>query len=925
MKYAFLLLISFISMQSVVAQKPIKVKGVVKTNEGKNLSGASVVLYYPGKTDSLRAVTNDKGSFTISNVVPGKVSLLVSFIGYRSFFNEYDYSKSSEDENIWDIAMTPGDNLLEGVTVQAAKIQIKEDTISYSIDSTMYRKNDNVEEVLKKLPGVEVDKTGKVTAQGKEVTRVKVNGKDFFGGDVTTATRELNADMVDKIQIVDDYGDQSAFTGVRDGEATKTLNIQLKKDKNKGYFGNVTAGGGTEDRYLAGVSLNLFNNDRQVSIIGNINNTNASNFNFGNFGGAMGTAMAAFGGRGGGGGGFANAGNNDGINVSKSLGVNFRDEWGSKVSAYGSYSFSDRRSTIIQSQTQDNLLENGIISNVQNANNYNTNINHRFQFNIEYKIDSFNYIKFTPQVNFRQNDKDNFSDFAFSNTSGVKTNDGITTSISDSKTPNISGTLLFNHRFKKRGRTFSLNLNAGNSNTSSDEDFVNLNTVYAGTPFTDSLYQNILQDNTSDNLSVRASYIEPLSKKKSLEFNYAYSEQLSGNDRQNYLKNPYTGELEFQESLSNIFDNTYITNRFGFNYRINEKKYNYSVGVAVQPATIQTNSVTGKFSSKQNIVNYFPVVRYSYNFSRSRSFSINYNGSTNQPWFTQLQPVTDSSNPQFITVGNPELRPEFTNTLNLRYNNFDFISGNVFFGNIFGSFTNDKIVNNVFQKGPGTQETRYLNADGFFTLGAFYAISRPFQNRKYVFTLGGNLAYNNNVSFIADQKNKGKNLVVGQRLAFDYRLKQWLESNLSFNFNINNNEYSLRKQLNSTTKAYTISHNSRIFFPKSFILSYDMEKVINEGFAGNVNTNPFIINATLEKQFSKNKNLSLKLQALDMLNENIGIARSVQNNTVTDTRTNRLGRYFMLSAVIRLNKFVGQAPQSGMMMGAPGAPVIIRN
>jgi hypothetical protein len=359
---------------------------------------------------------------------------------------------------------------------------------------------------------------------------------------------------------------------------------------------------------------------------------------------------------------------------------------------------------------------------------------------------------------------------------------------------------------------------------------------------------------------------------------------------------------------------------------MNEKKYNYSVGFAVQPASIETNSVTGKFSSKQNIVNYFPVVRYSYNFSRSRSFSINYNGSTNQPSFTQLQPVTDSSNPQFVTVGNPELRPEFTNTLNLRYNNFDFISGNVFFGNIFGSFTDDKIVNNVFQTGPGTQETRYLNANGYFTLGAFYAISRPYQNRKYVFTLGGNLAYNNNVSYIADQKNIGKNLVVGQRLAFDYRLKQWLESNLTFNFNINNNEYSLNKQLNSTTKTYTISHNSRIFFPKSFILSYDLEKVINEGFAGNVNTNPFIINATLEKQFSKKKNLSLKLQAFDMLNENIGISRTVQNNTVTDTRTNRLGRYFMLSAVIRLNKFVGQAPQqSGMMMGGPGAPTIIRN
>ncbi|MEX0635213.1 MAG: outer membrane beta-barrel protein, partial [Ferruginibacter sp.] len=521
----------------------------------------------------------DKGVFTIANVAPAKVTLIVSFIGYRSFFNEYDYSKSVEDENIWDISMSPGDNLLEAVTVQAAKIQIKEDTISYSIDSTMYRKNDNVEEVLKRLPGVEVDKTGKVTAQGKEVTRVKVNGKDFFGGDVTTATRELNADMVDKIQIIDDYGDQSAFTGVRDGEASKTLNIQLKKDKNKGYFGNLTAGVGTEERYIGGVSLNFFNNNRQISVIGNINNTNSSNFNFGAIGSTMGAAM---GGRGGAIGGFGNTGNNDGINVSKSLGVNFRDEWGQKISAYGSYSFSDRRSTIIQNQTQDNLLSSGNIQNIQNANNYNVNINHRFQFNIEYRIDSFNYIKFTPQVNYRQTDKDNATDFVFSNVNGVKTNEGITTTISNSETPNISGTLLFNHRFKKRGRTFSLNLNAGDNRTESDEDFVNLNTIYAIPPFTDSLYQNILQDNTSENLGIRASYIEPLSKKKSLEFNYAYSQQLSGNDRQNYLVNPYTGDQAFQESLSNIFDNTYITNRFGFNYRLNEKKYNYSIGLAVQ-------------------------------------------------------------------------------------------------------------------------------------------------------------------------------------------------------------------------------------------------------------------------------------------------------------------------------------------------------
>ncbi|MBC7868137.1 MAG: carboxypeptidase regulatory-like domain-containing protein, partial [Gloeobacteraceae cyanobacterium ES-bin-316] len=317
MKYFFLLVPCFFLSFNLFAQKQISVKGIIKTDNGKSLSGASVVLSYPGKKDSLKTVSNEKGGFVFSTVNAGKVLVTVTFVGYKKFINEYDYSGAAGEQNIWDIVLTPGDYTLETVTVEAAKIQIKEDTVSYKIDSTMYRKNDNVEEVLKKLPGIEVDRAGKVTAQGKEVTRVKVNGKEFFGGDVTTATRELNADMVDKIQVIDDYGDQSAFTGVRDGEASKTLNIQLKKDKNKGYFGNVTAGGGTEGRYLGGLSLNLFNNEQQVSVIGNINNTNASTFNFGNNATPMAAMMGGMArsmgiGRGGAGVGsaFGNFGNN---------------------------------------------------------------------------------------------------------------------------------------------------------------------------------------------------------------------------------------------------------------------------------------------------------------------------------------------------------------------------------------------------------------------------------------------------------------------------------------------------------------------------------------------------------------------------------------------------------------------------------------
>ena len=919
------LLCFFFAMLSVTSVAQLRVKGVVKNEDGRGLSGASLFLYYPGSKDTLRVVTNEKGAFTFSSVKKERVEILTSFVGYKKLLSSYDYREAEGEQNIWDIVLTPGDNLLETVTVEAAKIQIKEDTVSYRIDSTMYRKNDNVEEVLKKLPGIEVDRTGKVTAQGKEVTKVKVNGKDFFGGDVQTATRELNADMVDRIQVIDDYGDQAAFTGVRDGEANKTLNIQLKKDKNKGVFGNVNAGIGTEDRYQAGLSMNLFNNDRQVSVIGNMNNVNASTFNFSNMGtmGGMMMGMASSMGIGRGGAGlgsaFGNFGASNGLNDTKSLGLNFRDQWGTKITAYGSYSFSNRQSTTLQNISQQNILNSSNI-NLQDNADYATNNNHRFSFNIEYKIDSFNYIKFTPNINYGETDGRNYSDFLFTDTTGNPLSDGFRNTFSTSTSPNINGNLLFNHRFKKRGRTLSLNLSGGNSYTDSENDYYNATTYYNGGTVNEELQQYVVQDNDNRNAALRASYIEPLGKTKSLELNYSYSNQVTGNDRATYSVDPGTGDKFYVDTLSNIFENEYITNRIGVNFRNNQKKFNYSIGMAVQPATISTNSETGNYSYKQNIVNYYPVVRYQYNFSKSRSFSINYNGSTRQPSFTQLQPVADNTNPQYVTIGNPDLRPEFTNSLNLRYNNFDFITGNVFFGSINASFTNDKIVSNVRNLGAGKQETRYENADGTYAINGFYNISRPIKNRKYVFNLGGNVGYNRNVSYVFNEMNKGKNFIAGQRFSMDYKLKKWLESNVAVNYSVNVSRYSLQERFNSTTQAWTISHNSRIFLPKGIVFTYDMDKTINDGFGTGVNTNPFIINAAVEKQFFKSKRLSLKLSAMDMLNENTSINRSVSAIAITDTRTNRLGRYFMLGGTFRFNKFTGKAPaqQQRVIMGGPG-------
>ena len=427
-----------------------------------------------------------------------------------------------------------------------------------------------------------------------------------------------------------------------------------------------------------------------------------------------------------------------------------------------------------------------------------------------------------------------------------------------------------------------------------------------------------MQDNNNYNYGISASFNEQINKKKGIEFNYAFNKRFIGNDRETF---DIVGNVRTLSDLqTNIFDNTYITNRFGINYRVTQKKYNYSLGMALQPATIASNTYTrAKLKFKQNIVNYFPVVRFAYNFSKSKSLNFNYNGTNTQPTYQQSQPVPDFSNLQNITIGNPNLRPEFSNTLSMRYNNFDFISGNVFFGNLTATFVQDKIVNNVTRTNFGAQESRFLNENGYFNVNAFYTISKPILNRKYVFNYGGVVNFNNNIAYLNSVKNISKNWVLSQRASTEFKLKKWLETSVGGVLSLNKSNNSLNNA-NNNIKTWTITHSTRTFFKHNFNFSYDVEKTINRGFTDNVVANPLIINATIEKQLLKAKNASLKLQAFDMLNENTNVSRNVNalNASITDSRTNRLQRYFMLSMVYRFNKFKGAATGGPGMQGGGG-------
>ncbi len=919
-----------------------QVKGVIIDSAGKSVDKAVVGLVVKSNpSDTNYIFTNEKGEFQYEKVPDTSFTLIVNNIGYTPVAKFINITQPEKTINIGNITLIPQAKLLQEVIVQAAPITIKEDTIEYRADAFKVKENAVVEDLLKKLPGVEVDKDGNLKAQGKSVTKVKVNGKDFFGGDPKTATKELPANLVDKIQVIDDYGDQATVSGIKDGDPEKILNIQLKKDKNKGFFGRATAGIGTEERYQASLNGNYFNNNTQISLFSNSNNTNQSLFNFGSFDGNRGMGnmmrmgmnmMNDMGGMSAmqnafqnGDGGFFSSGqnNNNGITTNNSIGLNYRDQWGKRINVYGSYSYSHRNNNILQLTSQQNFYQNSSFINNQNNNITNIGDNHRFYFNLEYQIDSFNYLKINPSISYAETNSNNNTLFDYAQAKGQITSDGKNNNQRSTLSPAFNGSILYNHKFRKRGRNFSVNLTLGGSGSNSDQDAQNITNSYIAPVGTFIQNQFIQQDNDNHNYGVRVTYSEPLSKTRNLDITYSHNNNYARNDKKTFNIVPNTNDQTFVPFLSNDFENNFYNNRIGISVRTTTKKYNYTLGVSAQPVNLQGKSIT-KDSAYQPIkrMNVFPIARFTYNFSKSKTLNINYSGNATQPTFTQLQDVLDISNQQYATRGNPNLKPSINHNINLSYNNFNMITGRVIFTNVTFSTIQNQIVNNNIRNGNnGAQLSIPENVNGYYNVAGFYTYSRPFQNRRYVVSVNGRANYNNNINLVDSIRTIGQNWIISQGLNVEYNLKDWLMLGTGVNYSLNDVKYKnttaniFNNLQNTSSNAWNISSNISIDFLKSWVFRYDFDYTINNGLANNVNGNLAIMNASIEKQFFARKNGIVKLSAYDLFNQNTNINRNVTANSIVDTRTNRLNRYFMLSFTYRLQKFQGKRPQGNGMRG----------
>lgn len=924
MRSFLILSILLILGSSAFAQNGKQVRGILQDSTGQSVIAASVKL--TSATDDLTTSSNTNGEFVFTQVKEDKFTITVTSLGYETKVLPSQFSEGSTNLNLGKVIVNESSQLLQAVNIDGTPlIVVKEDTLEYRASNYQLKDGAVTEDLLKKLDGVEVDKNGNVTAQGQQITRVRINGKDFFGGDVQTATKNLPADVIEKIQIIDDYGDQANLTGNRTGDPERVLNIEIAPSANKGDFGQFRAGGGTEDRYQATAMFNSFADTRQFSSLANLNNVNASLFDFNTQGGGARRGPTGGGGFGGGqGGGFG--GNQSGLTNTSSIGLNYRKTFmDEKFTTYGSYSYSHNENNTFSNSSNKYTYPGQEILNQDITNQGTTGNSHRLNWNFEYKPSATNYFKLSPSFSY------NGSDGSTTQNSQFSTNDALTNSVSrnninNTTTPNIGVSGLFNHRISENGRNIFMNFSLNSASSESDRDEIVDTHIYGETESDE--YQRQLIDLTNKRLNGGASisYIEPLGKNSNLEAEYTYDFSNYDNNR---IANSVDvdGNITYNPALSNIYDYSFIKSNINLNYRYRTTKVNYTIGASAQPSTLKGNTVDvdgTAINFQRKATNFAPIARFEYVFSNSKRLSFTYNGRPTEPGYSQLQPVRDISNPQFPVVGNPELAAEFSHNLNLRYNNFDFASGNSFFGMIMATFTNDKVVSNRMQSMDPVnglvQETSYLNADGYYTARGFYNYSKPFLKRKYVVSINGSANFNNNISFANSEENIAKNWVLTQGLNVKINPSEWLDVTPGVRYSYNTTQNSLNDRNNSNINTWSLDLSSRIYFVPTFLWGFDLSKMSNTGYAQNVDANPLIINTYIEKQFLPGNKATVRLQAYDLLNEQVNISRSITENSQIDSRSNRLARYFMLTLSYRFQNFAGGSTPPNNQQGPGGRP-----
>ena len=922
MKKLFLLALFFSACFLANAQKYNGiVRGTLKDSASKQGLSDATVSVLSSKDSSLISFTlsSNSGYFEIKNLPSDNYIALVSYQGFATMRKPFTIIESRPVADLGAINMVQDYKMLGEVVVKdEVPIKIKGDTIAYNANSfKVLKPNGTAEDLLKKLPGVQVERDGTVKAQGENVQKIYVDGKEFFGNDPKMATKNLTADMIDQVEVYDDMSEQAKFSGVDDGSRSRVMNFKLKKDKKKGMFGRASAGLGTDDRYVGNLSANYFKGATKLSLVARGNNTNnigfTNNDNLGIF-----TAGAAGGGRGGSG----NFGTSSGITKNWNAGANYSDLWGNNLELTGSYFFNHlNNSNNSRSSGLYNFPRDSSVNKLQQGISDNYNNNHRVNFRFTYTIDTMNSIVYLPNLNLQTSESyrtDSSESFNVDKANILKVNDSRSLRENKGNSNNWSNNLTFRHRTSKKGRTFSINLsNSMNDNERDGSTISRIGNYKDGIKIRETIIDQISnQETQSKNYGAGISYTEPISRDKMIEFNYRYSQNNNQSDRHVYDRDTLTGKYSRENfAQTNLFQNSNESNRIGTNFRVVKKKYNYQLGVAAQRTTLESNNLSKKQLIEQTFTNLFPTASFNYNFARSKALRFQYRGSTNQPSTTQLQETTDKNNALYWTRGNASLKQEYDNNFSLSYNFFNMTSFKNYFFRLGFSNTSNKIVNNVISRPgiykqdtltQGVQLTTPVNADGAYNFNGNFNIGFPIKRMK-----GGNfntttsIRLGRDISFVDSLENFSKNISLSQSVHLSYTYKEKLDISIGGGIDYNAARYTLNNQNNNSYYTHTASGDISYIFPKDFVLSTDVDFIGNSGLASGYNQHYFLWNASFSKQMLKNKRGELKLSVFDILKQNRSVSRNFGSNYIEDVQNSAVQRFFMLSFTFNLNRMGG--------------------
>lgn len=909
-KIPALLIVLFLS-GAAFSQKG-ELTGILKDTSSNIPVKNAVILVLSPKDSVLKsfARTKDDGSYVLKNVPEGKNILMVMHPQFADFVDDIDVKGPSMA--LPSIPVTSKSKLLAAVIIKSGSpIRIKGDTTIYTADSFNVSANANVEELLKKLPGIQVDKNGEIKAMGETVEKVLVDGEEFFGDDPGMAVKNLRADAVKEVQVFDKKSEQAEFTGIDDGKTQKTINLKLKEDKKKGYFGKIGLAGGVSkditNRFNNNLMFGSFKGKRKFSAFVLNGNTGQDGLSWQDrekFGGdddMSGMQMDDDGGfmyswRGGSSDDEPFVNTQNGFIRNVNAGIQYSNKWNEKQTLnfspkYNSQDYTNLKSTFTQTQLGDSVLnENAFVNSAVNRYNVKNNLVY------DVKLDSNNSLKLTLRANFYHTESEELRSSETTGKTGTLKNISERNLSTTTDKQSYTGSAIFKHKFKKARRTISVNADWNMLNTDGNNYVTSFNESYEqNNPTTLDVKQLTDNEKSTQKVTTKIVYTEPLSKKYSLELSHEVSYNFGKNNQTTYTFTPATGKYdEVVDSLTNDFKQKILLNKPSarINYSFKKVKFNFGSGVGFTHFDLLDKTFNKSYI--RDFTNFFPSAGLVYNYKSNYSFRFNYNGSTSQPSINQLQPLRNNNNQFNQYIGNPDLKPSFANNFSLTHNGYNFIKDRWMYQSLNVSLTGNSITNNrIIDPNSGKTITQPINTDGNLSINMWSGVGFKLKKANIRMNVSPNFNYTRFADVINNNKSFARNFNGGLSVYASKTKDKKYDISISNNFSHN---YNKNGQTNTSShfNTNTFSANATIYMKKvwSLITDYDFES--RQKIAGNTdNLNIHLWNVQLQRTF-KNNEFTVYVKVRDILNQNIGIERNFYSNTYSEERNDRLKRYFML-------------------------------